>query len=120
MGSSIEPSNEVEKDEHVVGTADADVQKLYGLAMQWQKTSMETAVAARFINRRKEAEANLETAAILQKKSELVLEIFWLSLKETFDLWGKPSIGIREGWKVVWSEPAPPQIGDILGGLFGR
>jgi hypothetical protein len=119
-GKPFEPNNEVKKDEHVVGIADPDVRKLYSLAMQWQKSSMETAVAARFINKRNEQEESFETAAILQKKSELLMEIFWVSLKEAFNLWDKSSIGVREGWKVVWSEPEMPQIGDILGGLFSR
>ncbi len=119
-GKLIEPTGEVQPNEHAVGTADTDVRKLYGLAMQWDKTAMETLVAARYVNSRADQESAAETASVLHKKSQILMDIFWASLKDSFDLWQKPSIGVRAGWKVVWSEPEVPNLGDVLGRLFGN
>jgi hypothetical protein len=116
----LEPTTEVGAKDHVVGEADTDLKRLYGLAMQWDKTAIESLVAARYVNNREHQEHHVEKATELHKKSELLMEIFWASIKDSFDLWQKPSVGIRKGWKVVWSEPEVPPIIGILGELFGR
>lgn len=118
-GRLIEPTAEVGKKDHVVGVADEDIRKLYGLAMQWDKVAMETAIAARYVNNRADQEQSAERALMLHKKSELLMDLFWASLKDAFDLWQKPSVGIREGWKIVWSEPEVPPIIGLLGKMLG-
>lgn len=115
-----EPTTEVGSRDHVVGEADTDLKRLYALAMQWDKAAIESLVAARYINNREDQEHLVEKAAEIRRKSELLMEIFWVSLKDYFDLWRKPSVGIRKGWKVVWSEPEVPPIIGILDELFGR
>jgi DNA-binding transcriptional regulator/RsmH inhibitor MraZ len=116
----VEPNAEISEKDHLVGEADVDLRKLYSLAISWEKTAIETLVAARYINSKTDQEQRMEKANELRKKSEIMMEIFWISLKDSFDLWQKQSIGIRKNWKVVWSEPEVPPILGILGDLFGR
>ncbi|MEK7083606.1 MAG: hypothetical protein AAB932_00030 [Patescibacteria group bacterium] len=32
------------------------------------------------------------------------MDAFWIAVKDAHGLWDKPCIGIRAGWKIVWSE----------------
>jgi len=116
----LEPTSEVQPKDHVVGEADPDLKRVYGLAMQWEKTAIEMVVAVRYVNNRANQEQTIHKADELKKKSEILMDIFWTSLKDSFDLWQRPSVGIRKGWKVVWTEPEVPPIISILGELFGR
>jgi len=114
-----EPHNEVGLKDHVVGEAEPEVRKLYQLALRWERTAIESLVAARYINDRRRQEQDVERASMLRKKSEMLMDIFWTSLKDHYDLWGKSEIGIRKGWKVVWSEVEVPPIIDALRNFFG-
>lgn len=109
----IEPGGEVTSKDHVVGEMDDDHKRFYSLAMQWEKAALEIALAGHYGNVNERAQA-MRKAYQLRKKAEVLLENFWLSLNDTFDLWDKPSSGVRRGWKVVWSEPSAPSIFDIL------
>ncbi|MBI3956755.1 MAG: hypothetical protein HY340_02090 [Candidatus Kerfeldbacteria bacterium] len=114
----IEPQGEIEERDHVVGQANDDLKRLYGLMMRWSKASLESVVAAQFAPNRELREHYTNQATMLGKKSEVLTEIFWITIKETFDLWQKPSVGIRKGWKVVWSEPEVPPIIGILSNML--
>ncbi|MBI2065802.1 MAG: hypothetical protein HYT68_01905 [Candidatus Zambryskibacteria bacterium] len=116
---AIEPNAEVGPQDHKVGTADLEVRKLYSLGMQWDKVARETLLAARYISDKNRQREMITRATEFHEKSDILLSIFWASLKDTFGLWGKPSIGIRSGWHVVWSESEIPPILGILGDLFG-
>ena len=54
--------------------------------------------------------------AELSKLIELVKEILWFEIRKDFNLWTKPLIIVRKGWKVVWRERAEdtPSIIRIL------
>ena len=116
---TIEPNAELEPKDHVVGRADMEVRKLYSLAMQWDKVANETMLAARYLSDRAKQQEAVAKAVELHAKKEILLNIFWASLKDAFGLWDKPSVGIRRGWQVVWSEFEIPPILGILGDLFG-
>ena len=114
----FEPLTEIGDGDHEIGEADIDLKRLYSLAMKWQKSSMELMVAARYVNNREDQEYKIKKAKELGQKSELLMEIFWTSIKEMYNVWHKPSIGIRKGWKIVWSEPEEPPIPGFLKDLF--
>ncbi len=118
----IEPPHEVDPSrDHVVCKAEEALCKLYSLAMQFEKEANVALINARYSGNLNEIKDALENGARLMKKVETLREIFWISLKDNHDLWNKPSVGIRRGWKVVWSDSDPmPDIRDIISGLFGR
>ncbi len=105
--------------DQIVGDAADDIRKLYVLALHWDKTACETATAARYLAREDQPE-QLRKVAELQRKSEILMDILWVSLKDSFGLWDKPAVGLRKGWKIVWYEQEGLPIADILGGLLGR
>ncbi|MCL4392308.1 hypothetical protein M1413_03175 [Patescibacteria group bacterium] len=115
----FEPLAEIEDGDHEIGEADMDLKRLYSLAIKWQKSSMELMVAAQYVNNREDQEYKIKKAKELGQKSKLLVEIFWTSIKEMYNVWHKPSIGIRKGWKIVWSEPVEPPIPGFLKDLFG-
>ncbi len=119
----FEPQTEISKIDHIVGEVDDDLKKLYCIAMQWKKAADETLPAARRIN--VDQDQQLAKARELYQKSEILQEIFWISLEDSFNLWHRRSIGVRKGWKVVWTElseapemPETPLILNMLRNLF--
>ena len=115
----FEPTGEALPTEHRVGQAAPDARKLYRLGMQWDKAANETALAARYLSDPNRQRETIVKAMELHNKSQILLNIFWASLRDAFDLWDKPNVGIRRGWQVVWIESDVPSILDILGHLFG-
>lgn len=116
--TALEPTGEIEPRDHRVGNADPEVRKLYSLGMQWDKAANETMLAARYISDKAKQRDAAVKATELHAKSEILLDIFWASLKDAFGLWDKHQIGIRRGWVVVWSESEIPPILGILGNLL--
>ncbi len=117
-----EPQFPVEKQngEKIVGEVEEDTRKLWILYTVWAKLSMETVVEARFCGNKKQSAELLNRAVSLGKKSELLSEIFWASVKDALDLWGhNGSVGIRAGWKVVTTNPEEPPFLASLRDLFG-
>ncbi len=110
---------DIEGGDHEIGEADADLKKLYSLATKWQKSSMELMVAAQYVNNREDQEYKIKKAKELGQKSNLLMEIFWVSIKEMYNVWHKPSVGIRKGWRIVWSEPNGEPLPGFLKDLFG-
>jgi hypothetical protein len=104
----IEPETEVNSKDHVVGEMNADLKRLFGLARQWGEAANEVLGKTGYLFHQEHIEHHIEKALELREKSGLLTEIFWASVKESFGLWQKPSIGLRKGWKVVWSEPETP------------
>ncbi len=63
----------------------------------------------------------LNESSVLCTKEKPLGELFWYLLREEFpQLYDKPSIGIRKGWKVVWTHPMQEQeIGEeTLNSIF--
>ena len=115
----FEPQVEVGEKDHIVGTAGEEIRRLFTLAQLFTRKAMETAVEARF-SHGTDQEKILVKSTRLAKNAEVLMEILWISVKDSFNLWGRPSIGLRKGWQVVWTDqPDMPTLGDVLGGLFG-
>jgi len=116
----LEPLNEVEEEDHLVGSIDSDLalQRLYSLGKRMLGDAQRLLVDARLAKNRAEMEEFVLRAQELSGKGSLVLEIFWASIKDSFQLWGRSSVGIRAGWQVVWSDQ-DNSMPDIFRHLFG-
>ena len=123
--SSIDAKEFIEPDEKidqradvVVGEASDDLKRIYTLVNKLQEVGARYAVDARFSkdNRfRLDAE---KRAFELKRKVDTLLDIFWITLKDDFDLWDKDSVGIRKGWKVTYRKDGLPNTFlDILKNL---
>jgi len=118
-GDPMEPSGEVGQHDHEVGQANETQRRLYIISVRWKKEAMQCVVDSNFAKSEEEMERLALKAVELKEKSGILLDIFWASLKDEFKLWDRFSIGLRDGWTVVWSEVEIPPILGILGELFG-
>ena len=121
MNEILEPNTEVGNTERVIGVLkDNDLKKIYTLAMQWDRLAIENIVTARYSGDDDRNSLMIKSNE-LHKKSELLIEIFWTSLKDVFNLWGAEEVlGIRKGWKVVLFKPVPPPIAAFFNQIFGQ
>ena len=106
----IEPQRELENCEHVVGELDhQELKKYFTLAMRWNREAADCVKGAAEISDAQAREEELTIAAELHKKSQMIFDISWTSLKDEYRLWDKDSIGIRRGWRVIYKDPPPPE-----------
>lgn len=115
-----QPLGELREGDNEVGVVDDDSKRLYALAQRYRRKSEEAAVAARYATTKGEMEELAERAMMLQSKASTILDVFWISLKDAHDLWEKPCVGIRVGWRVVWSENQTASIDEIIGHILSR
>lgn len=118
-GEFAEPGEEIDpKADVVVGEASNDLRRIYTLTEKLQEAGARYSIDARFSkdNRlRSDAEKKMHE---LKRKTEVLMEIFWIILKDDFDLWNKDSVGIRKGWKVTYrKDGSPTTFLDILKNL---
>lgn len=105
MGTSP-PLHEVEENDTVVGVASDDLRRLYSLALNLKKTALQMAVELKFQGDT-ESLGHTQSVARLNEvtqKADAFLAVFWVVLKDEHRLWLKDCVGIRRGWKVVWSK----------------
>ena len=115
---SVEPDSEGCSHDHVVGIANQELRKLYFLLLQNKKQSQEAAAAVLLLSG-KDREVKLQEAAKFDTQTDVLRDVFWVSCCHSFpELWGKPNIGIRKGWKVVWCEHGHQGL-EILDALMG-
>ncbi len=99
---------------------DVDLQKLYTVAIQWKRTAIELMVKLPFETDPEEAMRLKNEVEQLMRKSDVIQQVVWISIRDTYDLWNKGSIHFCKGWKIVeCNADSGPNIRDILGGLFG-
>ena len=112
-GEEVDPRSDV-----VVGEASDDLKRIYTLTEKLQEAGVRYSVDARFSkdnNLRSDAEKKVYE---LHDKLEALMRIFWITLKDDFNLWGKDSVGIRKGWKVTYCKGGhPTSFLDILKNL---
>lgn len=108
-----QPEELVQPQDHVAGVMDESLQQLWQLARRY------TELAEREQLECKHAGADTKEGHHIAHTrftyySEVLVKIFWVEIHERFELWGKHSIGIREGWKVVWSDESGSSLLDML------
>lgn len=115
----IEPDAEIKPNDHRVGEATEELKQIYSLSLLCTRAAIEEAAEAQFGGFNTHAKKEkLVRAVRFRTKAEILREIFWLILRDQFNLWDKDSVGIRKDWVVVWSEPDPTPE-DFLRRLFG-
>lgn len=105
----IEPDTEVEQTDHVVGEVSPELRKLFSISRSMQMEAEQTGLNLRY-GREKNQEAAQEKMLMLLDKSKILMQIFWSELKDVHNLWSQPAIGVRKGWKVVWSDDDRPHF----------
>jgi len=116
--SDAEPDEEPGPKEHVVGIADSGLRKAFCLIKEYRRRTMRTAADVE-VSGAKLREEKKNEAKWYYTQAELLSEIFWLSCRAAFpELRDKSSIGVRKGWKVVWSDQEERSLG-ILGAILG-
>ena len=102
-GEFSEPDDEVDpKSDIVVGEASDDLKRIYTLSERLREAGARYSIDARFSKDNRLRSDAGKKAYELAKKIEVLKEIFWITLKDDFDLWNKDSVGIRKGWKVTY------------------
>ncbi|MBI3956754.1 MAG: hypothetical protein HY340_02085 [Candidatus Kerfeldbacteria bacterium] len=118
--SSFEPNGAVQPNEHVVGDiTDPDLRRVYSLSMRYSKSALDAKTALAFESQRELQEHYQLLMCQNAARAEVLIKLFWVSVKDAFKLWGRDNIGIRRGWKVVWYEESRPQLPPFLRGLLG-
>ncbi|MCX6787199.1 MAG: hypothetical protein NTY93_01595 [Candidatus Kaiserbacteria bacterium] len=111
--NSVEPKEEPGPKDHVVGVIDGKFCALFFLVEQNRKQVIKVATA---LKKRIEAGRDIDkekfkAANELHTQVSTLKNIFWMSLSVAFpDLHGRTLLGIRKGWKVVWSDPEESEL----------
>lgn len=110
VGSGKTPKIKVGNGDKVVGTMSEELKKLYVLRAESKKK------VENLLNRGKllalsangndpAIESMMDEITIAASWHEAIEAVFWTSLRTEFpQIAAKPSIGIREGWQVVWNQ----------------
>lgn len=100
------PDGPVAKGETVAGIADPEARKLYALSLMWGRMLAETLVENTFGKTAAagDKDASLKLLDKLKAQAQMARELFWISVREQFDMWDKSSIGMRKDWQVVYSD----------------
>lgn len=120
MSDVTPPIDQATDEEREVGLANDDAKKVYGLAMKYDRKSMEYLIEARYGANDTQRQAWSAMAEEAAAKRGALLELFWIILRRDHNLWGGGSIGIRKGWTVVkrsTDDSGPP---DFLKWLKGQ
>jgi len=115
LTESPDPPFPVETGDHVVGIASEEHKKLYAVWQNYERAGMETGIQARYARGEEERTQAIRRASSLSMKANLIRDLFWISLRDSFDQWGR-DIAIKAEWKVVWTETKPPSLLDLLRG----
>jgi len=113
--AALEALSEVGLGEEIVGDVGSETKKLYLLAKLFSKTAAEIKVKLDYAETPTERQEHARKYAELHEKTEVLANLFWISVKDELNLWDKGSIGIRKGWKVVVFN-TPSSFLDILKG----
>lgn len=110
----IEPRVELQPGDEEIGKMAEDQIKLYTFAENLERAGAEYLLKVRYSTDETERFEAIKKVAELKQKSETLREIMWICIKDHFELWGRESIGIRKGFRVVVSAPKPPNFIDFL------
>lgn len=125
----VDPLDSVKDGEHVIGTASDYLKKVYTLSRrkheeaEFIKRSILSDLQSGLIQCLEEHEKFAEGSEI-DFKAGVIINFFWLLVKEEFQIWHRENIGIRKGYQVVWYDEEQPSGGgsieELLSALAGR
>ena len=99
------------KQEHVVGTASILAQKLCILKnklIDEYNALLDTFFKAKITP----TDDEIKSLYTLDHHIKATNELMWCQIYDEFDLHGKPSIGLRKDWQVVWREESEEKTND--------
>lgn len=109
----VEPTNEVEEKDKVVGEANEYIKKIFTSLNFFHDKYAEICQTL------KEHPENIKQVNFLIKSIELLRILLWTEINMTYELWDRPNIGIRKGWKIIeYTEEINP-IDKFLKKMFG-
>jgi len=113
----FEPNVPFDTEDNLIGEMTLEHKKLFTLMTLTLKQSEEVKLKARFSS--SEVQKNLfEEFSLLTSKYNLLNDMFWFEVKLTYrDLACKPTIGVRQGYKIVWTNSSPNPL-DMLRKMF--
>ena len=113
---SLEPQSKKLREDHNVGYMSQEHKKLYTLWKRIEEKALQSSVKAQFETNEESRAYAITTSYELRAKADALRKILLISLQDYFNVWDKPSIGLRYGFEVVWSD-APPLYGifDLVG-----
>jgi len=115
------PEDGEEKGDHFVGNLSDKEMRILTLSRNLQKKAEEAKEAAQMSDLAGDDEAQEKMKMEIRRiceKSNILNGIFWCSIKEKHNLWGK-SIAIRKGGKIVWFEKSEHSGAVIIGFIHG-
>ncbi len=110
--NSVEPEYCVRTNDHIIGTANSQLRKLYYLYQKSvaEEQTAKIATKEKSISRKEYLSRINEVNKLLVIREALGV-IFWASCINDFpELIGRQLIGIRHGWRVVWCEDEVPRM----------
>lgn len=118
IDSFKEPDVDMEPGDNLIGELTPVLKRLYTF---WRK--LEEAAARNEVDyhySRQENKEDLKNKSCeLEAKARALRFIFWVCLQDEYQTWGKGRVGVRRGFKVVWSDEAPSDfdfLKEFLGG----
>jgi len=106
QGHGLDPKNPIEPNDHYIGEIPDTLKNLFRMAIKYEKDAEETILAAKYSSDEAVAKGHRERANEILIRRRFLFDAFWVSVRDLYNLWDKGSIGIRKGWKVVWSDPS--------------
>lgn len=108
--------------DHAVGDMTEGQKKLYTRWMDLERSAAQHSLDAQYARDNEKRRANFLRTEELSAKAAVLRAIFWIDIKDHFQLWDRDSIGIRKGFIVVWSEGggSPQDIQDFFRRFSGR
>lgn len=118
--SFAEPDGDPCPHDHVVGAINEHLQRLFFLKKQNMRRAYELVAELALCPIAERAQKTAE-AERHNSVADLLDHIFWMSCRHAFpEIQDKPSIGVRKGWLLVWTEEHKKQgLEVIFGGLLG-
>ncbi len=122
----IDPGSPIEKGEEIIGVMTFRQRQLYTLLEKISKELDELMVEARYAPFGKQQEYIIRINELSEKK-KILYGLFWVSIKDHFDIWktipnwekeGIEGVGVRQGFRVVKIKKQKGGISDFLRFLF--
>jgi hypothetical protein len=80
---------------------------MYLLAHRLSIEADQLKISARYESDKKRLFDLLAQGIAKDHSSKILTAAFWINLQHEFQLFGKPSVGIRKEWMVTWSDTHP-------------
>ena len=107
----MEPLAEVTLDDRLIGDMSDTDKRLWTLGKAMEKSCNQYQLDAKYAPNKKQHSELMAKARELGAKSNILISLLWVSIRDEFELWSEPNVGVRADFKVVIApEDIPPFI----------